>query len=308
MSTQQSTQAEKKPLVVVTGVTGKQGCSVAQALLKTNKFRIRGIVRNPSSTRAEGCKREGIELVQADLMDKDSLKKALQGADYAYLVTQFWEAMTEEHEIKEGKNFIDACREVGGIKHIVFSSLPSAVTISGGKLKVGHFDSKATVEHYLRSFADLSSTIVYFSSYYENFLAYYKPEKINGVYTLQFPLGDAKLGSISVLDGGVVVGKIFENPNQFSGKSITMCCELLTGAEYAERLTRALGVKIEYHPKTIDDYEKQSFPGAHDMAQMFRFYEGYGEKIWNMDAKKIHPNMQSFEAWATAHKDDFKLH
>lgn len=49
---------------------------------------------------------------QADLDDKSSLVKAFSGAVVVFAVTNFWEKMSKDLEVQQGKNIVDAA-EVG---------------------------------------------------------------------------------------------------------------------------------------------------------------------------------------------------
>lgn len=78
-------------LLVVIGITGNQGGSVATTFLSDPNYRIRGLTRNPSSTSAKKLAEQDIEIVQADLGDVGSLEKAFQGANLIFSVTNYWE-------------------------------------------------------------------------------------------------------------------------------------------------------------------------------------------------------------------------
>lgn len=78
-------------LLVIIGITGNQGGSVASTFLSDPTYRIRGISRNPSSPRAIALSNQGIEFVKADLHDVNSLEKAFQGANLIFSVTDYWE-------------------------------------------------------------------------------------------------------------------------------------------------------------------------------------------------------------------------
>lgn len=73
-------------LIVVLGATGLQGGSVLHHILARNTpsehtFSVRAVTRNPSSANAvELAKLSHVEVVKADLDDKEELKKALEGA------------------------------------------------------------------------------------------------------------------------------------------------------------------------------------------------------------------------------------
>ncbi len=54
--------------------------------------------------------------------DKPSLVKAVTGASAVFAVTNYWEKMDSQHEIKQGKDVVDASKEAG-VQHFVWSSL-----------------------------------------------------------------------------------------------------------------------------------------------------------------------------------------
>src|SRR5712671_7657583 len=65
--------------ILITGVTGKQGGAVAQAL-RGSGFHLRGLTRNPESERATALARNGngidIDIVKGDLDDEATLRRA----------------------------------------------------------------------------------------------------------------------------------------------------------------------------------------------------------------------------------------
>src|SRR5260370_40031172 len=65
--------------ILITGVTGKQGGAVAQAL-QGSGFHLRGLTRNPDSKRATELARQGIDIVKGDLDNEATLRRALVGA------------------------------------------------------------------------------------------------------------------------------------------------------------------------------------------------------------------------------------
>lgn len=77
-------------LIVVVGVTGVQGGSVARLYAREPGWKVRGITRDVSKPSNEALRELGIELVQADLDDPASLEKAFEGANVVFSVTDFW--------------------------------------------------------------------------------------------------------------------------------------------------------------------------------------------------------------------------
>ena len=155
-------------LIVIIGITGNQGGSVASTFLQDPKWRIRGLTRNPSSPESQRLSAQGIEIVQANLHDPNTLRDVFKGANLIFSVTDFWKPYFDpanharakelgksvgryayELEYEQGKNVADAvAREVAGLDQVGFiaSTLCHAGKSSKGKYKeLWHFDSKADV-------------------------------------------------------------------------------------------------------------------------------------------------------------------
>jgi hypothetical protein len=155
-------------LVVIIGITGNQGGSVASTFLKDPKWRIRGLTRDPQSTASQALSAKGVEMVHAELHDPATLKSVFKGANLVFGVTDFWkpffnptnQARAKEQgksigqyayelELEQGINIADAvAREVDGLDEVGFvaSTLCSAKKSSNGQYQeLWHFDSKADV-------------------------------------------------------------------------------------------------------------------------------------------------------------------
>jgi NAD(P)-dependent dehydrogenase (short-subunit alcohol dehydrogenase family) len=65
-------------IIAVTGATGSQGGGVVNIMKKTNGWKVRALTRNPESDAAKKLTTEGVEVVQADFDNEDSLKKAFK--------------------------------------------------------------------------------------------------------------------------------------------------------------------------------------------------------------------------------------
>src|SRR5258707_3817470 len=121
---------DRKPIAVV-GATGQQGGAVVRALQASGQFRVRALTRNPGKHRelAE-------EVIEADLDRPETLKAAFEGAYGVFLVTNFWEAGTDE--LKQATAAVRAAKNAA-VKHFIWSTLPDVEAISGGKFDVPHF-------------------------------------------------------------------------------------------------------------------------------------------------------------------------
>ena len=109
-----------KKIFVVFGATGNQGGSVIDSILSDPKtaseFKIRGITRDPSKPNAQALTAKGVECVAADINSRDQIKSALQGAYAVFAVTNYWEKMDAELEIKQGRTVADVAK-VGHCRH-----------------------------------------------------------------------------------------------------------------------------------------------------------------------------------------------
>jgi uncharacterized protein YbjT (DUF2867 family) len=103
------------PTFLVVGATGQQGGGVVEALLASDRpdLTVRALTRNPSSSTAQALARRGVQPVKGDLLDRQSIFKALEGVDAAYLVTDFRGPEDVEGELKQGKQFVDVAKEAG---------------------------------------------------------------------------------------------------------------------------------------------------------------------------------------------------
>ena len=140
-------------ILAVFGATGQQGGSVINYVLNdpelSQKYKIRAITRDANTEKAKQLK---VEVVQGDVLNRASLKTALAGAHTVFaMTTPSFDPNGLEIEYNNGKRIADVAIEEGA-EYIIFSTLPSAREISGGKYnKVTPFDAKAKAEQYIRS-------------------------------------------------------------------------------------------------------------------------------------------------------------
>jgi uncharacterized protein YbjT (DUF2867 family) len=82
---------ENEKIIAIVGATGAQGKGLINAILndKSGEFKVRAITRNAASDKAMELAKRGVEIVEANVEDKDSILKAFEGAYGAYCVTFF---------------------------------------------------------------------------------------------------------------------------------------------------------------------------------------------------------------------------
>ena len=139
-----------------------------------DKYIVRGLTRNLKSEKALSLSKIGVEMIQADLDDVDSLRNAFEGSNIIFAMTDFWAHMSVTREEAQGKSIMDIAGDLPTLEHMIWASLPDARTISGGVYKhVYHWQSKAAISEYIRNEKpDLwqKTTTVLFPNYFENCL------------------------------------------------------------------------------------------------------------------------------------------
>lgn len=289
--------------ILVLGATGAQGGSVSRHLLGDDGFQVRCFTRKPDSDAATILRDRGAEIVQGDLSQTETIRKALDGVWGVFGVTNFWEHF--ENEETQGKNLIEAVRK-SDASFFIFSSLPAAGEISNGSLTVPHFDIKARLEKEIRTLS-LPCCFVHVAFYYENFLTFPPQPQDDGSFVFVSPQGETPLAAVSVEDVGGVVREIFRDPVPFDGQTVGVVGSDLKSSEYAEILSEILDRRIYYEYMPREDYAKLDFAGADDLANMFEFNRLYiPSRAADMArSRQLYPSLQSFPEWV--HNNRIKL-
>ncbi|KAG9461799.1 hypothetical protein GDO78_015714, partial [Eleutherodactylus coqui] len=119
------------------------------------------------------------------------------------------------------------------------------------------------------------------------------------------PMGDVLLDGMSVTDVGRMVVSILKSPSQYIGKDIGLSTDKLTVAQYAAIMSRVTGKDIKDAKITPEAYEKLGFPGAGELANMFRFYHMKPERDVELTLQ-LNPKAKKLEAWMEENKEAFK--
>jgi uncharacterized protein YbjT (DUF2867 family) len=313
--------ADKK-IIAVVGATGTQGGGLCPAILAdpNGEFSVRAVTRNPSKDQAKALSVKGAQVVQANLDDIESLKKAFAGAYGVYCVTNFWEHFSAEKEKAQAKNMADAAKAVG-VKHVIWSTLEDTRKFMEAgdkrmpylqeKYRVPHFDAKAEADAY---FSGQPVTYLVTSFYWDNLYMFgLAPKKDNdGVYSWTFPLGNAKLTGMAAEDIGKVAYGIFKAGQQYTGKRVGITGENLTMSEMSEKLGKGLGIgRVKYNAVEPDTYRGFGFQGADEMGNMFQVYRDFEKPVVGARsadvARQLNPQLQTFDQWLAKNKSRIPL-
>ncbi len=303
----------QKKIIVVFGATGAQGGGVARAILNDNnsEFAVRAVTRDTKSDKATDLAKMGAEVVAADIDDKQSMKRALEGAYGAYFVTFFWAHFSPEREYEEARNMAEAAKEAG-LKHVIWSTLEDTrkwvpldddrMPTLQDKYKVPHLDAKGAADQFFID-SGIPVTFLIASFYWDNFIYFGSgPKKgADGKLYLTLPLDDKKMAGIASEDIGKCAYGIFKRGEELIGKTIGVAGEQLTGQEMAAALSKALAQEVIYNNVTPETYRGFGFPGADELGNMFQFYRDFDyvcNGVRNVAfSKELNPELKSFEKW-----------
>ena len=261
----------KDRTILITGVTGHQGGSVAHALRGAG-FHLRGLTRKPDSEQAVALKLQGVDVVQGDLDGEASLRRALSGAWGVFGVQNTWEAGVEREEA-QGKRLATLAREAG-IEHYVYSSVGSAHKKTG----VPHFDNKWRIEETVRGLRFPSHVILRPVFFMENLVAPYSLQGSTLAWALE---PGTKLQMIAVDDIGWFGARAFTDAAALNRREIDLAGDVRTMPEAAEIFTDALGRPIAFAQTPIEQVRQYS----EDTALMLEWFErvGYSADIAGLE-------------------------
>lgn len=254
--------------VLVTGATGQQGGAVVDALRSGayGEYEIYGMTRSAESDAATALSERGVHVVEGDMNDRTSLDAVVEGIDYVFLVTTFFEEGPEV-ETEQGTRMVDACVDAD-IEYLVYSSVGGA-----DRAPLEHFESKHRVEKYIAD-SDLEWTFVRPVYFMQNFA--WQEEMIRDG-TLALPLAEGvSLAVVDVADIGRMVATAFADPTTWGGETVELAGDELTLQEFATVFAAALGHDVEPVSVDIDEYRGEA---GDEMADMYQWFNDHGYDV-----------------------------
>ena len=219
--------------ILVTGATGTVGRQVVEQLVKRGAD-VRALVRDPLKASFPA----GVDVVQGDLLDVDSLRKAFSGVSTLFLLN----AVVAD-EYTQALIALNVAREVG-IQRIVYLS----VIHSDVYVNVPHFAGKYGVERMIEQMG-LNATILRPAYFMGNDLTIKDVVTGYGVYPM--PIGSKGLAMVDTRDIGEVAAIELLRREQSAvplplDRINVVGPDTLTGPDVAAIWTDVLGRKIAY--------------------------------------------------------------
>ncbi|KAH7072325.1 NAD(P)-binding protein [Auriculariales sp. MPI-PUGE-AT-0066] len=251
----------QKRTIVVFGATGKAGGSVVRYILRDGTFAVRAVTRDASSSNAKALVEQGAEVIQADLSKPDTIAAALVGAYGVSGITDFGAIMfslgfdaakSQAEEERQGCALVDAAL-VAGVQHFLWFTLPDA--------DCPHYKGKANVARYLKA-SGLPATVFTNAYYFENIanpiFDALRPSDDHHHHEADYILNlalpkETPILLYSVEQTGAWVLAAFKNPTTWIGKDIYAVSDVLSSAQIAMALSKAIQKRIV--PREVTDAE-----------------------------------------------------
>jgi uncharacterized protein YbjT (DUF2867 family) len=295
--------------VLVTGATGRQGGATARALLAAG-VPVRALVRDPTTVRAKAVEALGAELVTGDLLDRDSLDGAVEGARAVFSVQM--PAFTGDGfdfagEVTQGVNLVDAAR-AAKVPQFVHTSVTGAGqhTDAPGWAE-GRWASmepvlgaKAAVQDSVRAAGFAHWTLLKPGFFRDNFLpsmAFLFPRGVGGgLVSVLNP--DTRLSLVAVDDIGRAAAAAVADPQRFDGVELELASDHLSMTEIAEVLSRALGTPLPAPDMTVEQALAAGMPAMGAGHEWMNAVPQPGRPEY---ARALGLPLTGFDEWAREH-------
>lgn len=242
-----------KPLILVTGATGKTGRPVVEQLL-VHGYPVRALVHRVDE-RSRHLSELGAEVVVGDFHDLPSLRAAMKGIERAY----FCYPPQGDRLLEAAANVAIAARDEG-VEALVNMSQIIAREDAKSPLSFQHWQSEQVLD-----WAGIGAVHVNPTFFAEDLYLFAGPT-IAAEGKMYLPFGAERHAPVTAEDIARVVVAILVDPASHVGRRYVITgSENMTLAEMAEVLTAELGKPVEYVDLPIEQWrtllvEKVGFP------------------------------------------------
>lgn len=265
--------------ILVTGATGNVGRQVVQQLINRGAD-VRALVRNPETANLPA----GIQIVQGDLLDVDSLRSALDGVSTLFLLN----AVVPD-EFTQALVALNLARDAG-IERFVYLSVIHSDLYSN----VPHFAGKYGVERMIEQMG-LNATILRPAYFMDNEVTIKEVVVGYGMYPM--PIGSKGLAMIDARDIGEIAAIELLRRERAAEplpleKINLVGPDTLTGADAAGIWSDVLGREVTYGGDDSQRFEeslRQFMPGwmAYDMRLMSERFVSKGMVPESGDVERV---------------------
>ncbi len=217
--------------ILITGATGNIGGELVKQLSAKN-IAFKAMVRAKDKATDLSSNPE-VEIIEGDFNDSSSIKKALEGIDTAFLLTNSTEQAEEQQT-----SFVEAAKKAG-VKHIVKQSQWAADEHSPVRFLRYH----AIVERKIQD-AGIAYTFLRPNLFMQGLLSFKQTIKEQGKFFAA--IGDAKVSIVDVRDIAAVAAEALTSEGHQNKIYNLTGPEALTHQQMATLLSQALGKPVAF--------------------------------------------------------------
>ncbi len=277
--------------VLVLCATGKVGRNVCQALAEAG-FAVYGTTR----TSPEKLRQQGVTPIVCDYTKAEDLDRALaeSGATKLFVITDYFGAAGRKvaREVQQGRQAFEAARRAW-VQHLIFMSVADAECFDD---KTEHIKAKVQLETELRA-SGLTYSILRPCAFFENLddASNWNPLK-RGVVKF---LSDQPIKYCSTYDIGRAAAILFQNPQEWAGRSLDVISWQGDLAALARALEAVSGEKVR-HALAMPIWLRRLL--LNDLHHMFLYFErDKGPKGEPEAFRTVVPDALSAEDWFRFH-------
>ncbi|KAH9940417.1 nmrA-family protein [Epithele typhae] len=319
-----------KKLILVIGATGAQGVAVIDALIKPasdgspSPYAVRALTRNIKSAPAQTPPSKGAEVVAGSTDDLPSVLAALKGVYGAFINTDSF-TIGEQKEVYQGIRIFELAKQLGTLKHYVYSSLDNVFKLGNFNPKYypEHYTGKSRVADWMRAQDSVvgdnaMSWSVLTTGPYMDMLNFgvFGPLRVrpDGTHVFASPMHTGHVPMIALSDLGVFARHIFDHRDATSAQELKVASDWVAWPELVATFTRVTGRKAEFVPLSVDAWcdlaVDADIPLALDHSKgdgsttwrqnTHRWFALYQDELIQRDfamLRKIHPGLLTVEQW-----------
>ena len=286
--------------ILVTGATGTVGREVVKQLsMFDGDIRVRAGVH--SVIKGENLKRlPGVEIVEMDFEDQESLHAAFTHVDKLFLITPF-----AKDQVHMAKALVDEAKETG-VKHIVKLSAMGADSEPGIQLGRWHRE----IEKYIED-SGIAYTFLRPSSFMQNFVNY-NADTIKREGKIYMPTGNGKVGYIDARDIAAVGVEALTGEGHEGQIYELTGPDAISNGEAAHILSEVTGKQVEFVDVPGDAARKNMVEhGTPDwmadaMMELYDVYKaGYSNQVFDSVQAVTDKKPHTFRQFAQDYKECF---
>jgi uncharacterized protein YbjT (DUF2867 family) len=276
-------------MILVTGATGNAGGGVVNGLLE-----LGGEVRAAQRPGSEAALPDGVEVVDVDLNDRESVLSAARGTSAAFLLS--------------GYSGID-----DSLPHLADAGVNRVVLLSSSAAPSGDLENAVARYHILSERAvresGLPGTFLQPNSFMSNALRWL-PQLAND-NVVHGPFGDIAISTIHPDDLGAVAARALTTADHEGETHRLSGPEALRPAEQVAILAKYTGRDLSFEEQS-DEVARTEMERQMPKEYVDAFFQFFREGL--IDETTVHPTVQqvtgkephSFEEWAEEHADAFR--